>query len=210
MTPTQAPKMPDAVAESGPAKKTTAAIEPKSPPKKSEPKAKKKKPKQSRRRPKRQVKKPKPREEPKPKPAPEPPKPARRKPKGGLLDFDDGDDAALAEELGLTKKSTASAKPKKKSLPPLSNADVLSVMRGHLAEFKACNRKQKKRDSSVKGKMVIKFTVENSGKVSTVQIRTAPFRGTYVAQCIMGVVKRLRFKESGGSPKQVPFPFTVK
>ncbi len=142
---------------------------------------------------------------------PEPKKPARRKSKGGVLDFEDPDDRAFAAEAGIAQPKPSKSEPKEKKLPPLSNADVLSVMKQHLAEFKACNRKQKQIDSSVRGKMVINFTIANNGRVSAARIsaRTAQFKGTYVAKCIQGIIKRLRFPEFGGKPKKVPFPFTV-
>ncbi len=137
-------------------------------------------------------------------------KPPRHKPKGGILDFEDPDDRAFAAETGVKPKPTA-PKPEKKVLPPLSQADVLTVMKGHLAEFKACNRKQKQIDSSVRGKMVVNFTIANSGRVKSASIsgKTSQFKGTYVAKCIQNIVKRLKFPEFGGPVKKVPFPFTV-
>jgi hypothetical protein len=128
-----------------------------------------------------------------------------------VLDFEDPDDRAFAAEAGIAQPKPSKKEPKEKKLPPLSNADVLSVMKQHLAEFKACNRKQKQIDSSVRGKMVINFTIANNGRVAAARIssRTAQFKGTYVAKCIQGIIKRLKFPEFGGKPKKVPFPFTV-
>jgi len=169
------------------------------------------------RRNRRRAQKPKPRPTPRvaaKKPEPrrsEPEKPKRRKSKGGVLDFEDPDDQAFAAETGIAQPKPKKEEPKEKKLPPLSNADVLSVMKQHLAEFRACNRKQKRIDSSVRGKMVINFTIANNGRVSSSRIsaRTAQFKGTYVAKCIQGIIKRLKFPEFGGKPKKVPFPFTV-
>ncbi len=139
-------------------------------------------------------------------------KPVRTKPKGGLLDFEDDDDRAFAAETGAKPKPRAPKVEKKKERPPLSNADVLSVMKRHIAEFKACNRKQRDIDSSVRGKMVIDFTIGNNGRVKRVGIskKTAQFNKTYVAGCIRTIIKRLKFPEFSGPPKKVPFPFSVK
>jgi len=137
-------------------------------------------------------------------------KPIRhRKSSGGILDFDD--ENAFAKETGgapVAKKE----KPKEviKELPPLSNADVLGVMRKHLAEFKACNRKQQEIDRSVKGKMVVKFIINPSGRVASVATETARFKKTFVSGCISKVIKQAHFPAFGGNPKGVPFPFTVK
>jgi len=149
-----------------------------------------------------------------PPPPPEPkeeskPPPRPRKKSGSLLDFED--EAAFSDVTG-TKDPIKKAPPKpvKKELPPLSNADVLGVMRQHIAEFKACNRKQKEIDPSVKGKMVVSFIVNPSGKVGSVKVTTAQFKKTFVATCISKVIRQLSFPKFGGKPKKVPFPFTVK
>ena len=144
----------------------------------------------------------------------EQPKP--KKPSGGgLLDYEDEDDKAFDAERGMKKAEAAPAAPPpeaKKELPPLSNADVLAVMKQHLEEFKACNKEQKKRDASVQGKVVVKFTIQPDGKVSAASIdgSTSQFNGTFVAGCISKVIKQASFPEFGGGAKSVPFPFTVK
>jgi len=137
-------------------------------------------------------------------------KPIRhRKSSGGLLDFDD--ENAFAKETGgapVAKKEKPRAV--EKELPPLSNADVLGVMRKHLAEFKACNRKQQQIDRSVKGKMMVKFIINPSGRVASVAIATDKFKKTFVSGCISKVIKQAHFPAFGGKPKAVPFPFKVK
>ncbi|HOX46576.1 MAG TPA: AgmX/PglI C-terminal domain-containing protein [Myxococcota bacterium] len=143
----------------------------------------------------------------------EPPKPVKASGKG-LLDFEDEDDRALAADMGIknTAKDAPKAEPKKTELPPLSNGDVLEVMKQHIEEFKACNKEQKKRDASVQGKMVVNFTIQPDGRVSTIGLdaKTAEFKGTFVADCISQTIKRIKFPAFGGGPKSVPFPFTVK
>ena len=148
---------------------------------------------------------------PPPEPEPKPPPSRKRKKSGSLLDFED--EAAFSNVTGGGGKDPVKKPPPpppKKELPPLSNADVLGVMRQHIAEFKACNRKQKDIDPSVKGKMVVSFIVNPSGKVGTVRVTTAQFKKTFVASCISKVIRQLSFPKFGGKPKKVPFPFTVK
>jgi hypothetical protein len=148
---------------------------------------------------------------PPPEPPPEPKPPPSRKRKGSkdLLDFDD--EEAFSEVTGSKDPvKRAPPPPEKKALPPLSNADVLGVMRQHIAEFKACNRKQKGIDPSVKGKMVVSFIVNPTGKVGSVKVTTGQFKKTFVASCISKVIRQLSFPKFGGKPKKVPFPFTVK
>ena len=175
------------------------------PPKRKPPVSKKKKKK------KKVAEKPKEVAPPPPEPEPKPPPSRKRKKSGSLLDFED--EAAFSSVTGSEGKDPIKKPPPpppKKELPPLSNADVLGVMRQHIAEFKACNRKQKEIDPSVKGKMVVSFIVSPTGKVSTVKVTTKQFKKTFVATCISKVIRQLSFPKFGGKPKKVPFPFTVK
>lgn len=139
----------------------------------------------------------------------EKPPPRKAKSKGSLLDFED--EAAFSDVTGSKDPvKKAPPAPVKKELPPLNNADVLGVMRQHIAEFKACNRKQKEIDPTVKGKMVVSFVVNPNGRVGSVKVTTAQFDNTFVANCISKVIRQLSFPQFGGKPKKVPFPFTVK
>jgi hypothetical protein len=95
---------------------------------------------------------------------------------------------------------------KPKELPPLSNVDVMDVMRKHMSEFQACSQ----RDSSVKGKMMVSFVIVNEGTVSKVTTLSEEFRGSAFSECISSLIKNIRFPKFGGEPKTVPFPFTVK
>ncbi len=172
----------------------------------------KRKPPASKKRKKKRKVAEKPKESPPPPPPAEEEKPPPRKVKskrGSLLDFED--EAAFSNVTGSKDPvKAAPPKPVKKELPPLTNADVLGVMRQHIAEFKACNRKQKEIDPSVRGKMVVSFIVNPNGRVGSVRVTTAQFNKTFVASCISKVIRQLSFPKFGGKPKKVPFPFTVK
>jgi predicted Zn finger-like uncharacterized protein len=95
---------------------------------------------------------------------------------------------------------------KPKELPPLSNVDVMDVMRKHMSEFQACSQK----DSSIKGKMMVSFVIVNDGTVSKVSTLSDEFKGSGFSECISSLIKSIRFPKSSGEPKTVPFPFTVK
>ncbi|NMB76117.1 MAG: AgmX/PglI C-terminal domain-containing protein [Myxococcales bacterium] len=147
-------------------------------------------------------------------PPPEEAKPKKKIDKNDILNFrdDDEDDKALQKEMGVKRAEAAPApKPEeKKELPPRTNADVLEVMKQHLAEFQACSRKQKEVDASVQGRMVIKFVITPEGTVTKLATDTAEFKGTFVSDCIGRVINGIRFPKAGGGPMTVPFPFTVK
>lgn len=147
-------------------------------------------------------------------PPPEEAKSKKKVDKNDILNWrdDDEDDKALQKEMGV-KRTEAAAAPKpeeKKELPPRTNADVLEVMKQHLAEFQACSRKQKEMDASVQGRMVVKFVITPEGAVTKLTVDTPEFKGTFVADCIGRVISGIRFPKAGGGPMNVPFPFTVK
>lgn len=137
-------------------------------------------------------------------------RPVQRKSSSSILDFED--EKAFADATGQKKTIMKPIKPKprKKVLPPLSQSDVMEVMRGRLAEFKACTRLQKERDQSVSGKMVVTFVIETSGQVRSAKVSTRSFRNTFFGGCITKIISQLRFPKFGGKPKTVPFPFTIK
>jgi hypothetical protein len=92
------------------------------------------------------------------------------------------------------------------ALSPLSDSDVMAVMRAHRDEFSVCVQKY----PSVKDKMVVSFVIANDGVVSSVATLTEEFKGTAYEECVRSEIQKIRFPQFGGEPKTVRFPFTVK
>lgn len=91
----------------------------------------------------------------------------------------------------------------------LSKADVWPAVRENMSKFKECIRKQAKTGESVKGRMVVEFIVDASGRVLDVRISASKFKGTAVANCISKIIRQLRFPEFSGEPRTVSLPFQV-
>ncbi|MBE2249177.1 MAG: adventurous gliding motility protein GltJ [Myxococcus sp.] len=161
-------------------------------------------------------------EKPEPAPAPvaEKKEPAKSGGDGDSFDdlFGDGKKRPVKEE--------ASAQPEKKKptvyVPPppggagggdlkdeLNQSDILEVVSGSKAALGRCAEEQRKREPGTTGRLVMKWSIQTSGKVSNVGVVTEEFKGTYMAGCVGGVIKAMTFPrhKKAGEPVQFPFKF---
>ncbi|QAT84038.1 adventurous gliding motility protein AgmX [Corallococcus coralloides] len=131
---------------------------------------------------------------------------------GGDDDFD---------ELFGTKKPTA-AKPASKPtatayIPPepgggtlvrLQQSDIMQVVLNNKPAIVKCVNEQKQKDPSLSGKLVMRWTVQTSGKTTGVSCRTDEFRTSYMATCITGLIKSWSFPRHQKQGEPIDFPFT--
>ncbi len=126
---------------------------------------------------------------------PEPPKKKQQKGSDSLLDFE-GDQSPKGSQGGLPKT--------------LAQEQILEVVKANIGRIKACMVEQAKRDSSVKGKLIIGWEIQPNGKTKGVQIKTPQFKGTYIGTCISSVVSDFTFPKFSGPPIPIEFPFNIK
>ncbi|RKH64629.1 DUF4339 domain-containing protein [Corallococcus interemptor] len=131
---------------------------------------------------------------------------------GGDDDFD---------ELFGTKKPAA-AKPATKPtatayIPPepgggtldrLQQSDIMQVVLNNKPAIVKCVNEQKQKDPSLSGKLVMRWTVQTSGKTTNVSCRTDEFRSSYMATCITGLIKSWSFPKHQKQGEPIDFPFT--
>ncbi|RKH20930.1 DUF4339 domain-containing protein [Corallococcus sp. CA047B] len=132
---------------------------------------------------------------------------------GGDDDFD---------ELFGTKKAPASTKPAGKTtatayIPPepgggtlerLQQSDIMQVVLNNKPSIVKCVNEQKAKDPSLSGKLVMRWTVQTSGKTSSVSCRTDEFSKSYMATCITGLIKGWSFPKHQKQGDPIDFPFT--
>lgn len=124
------------------------------------------------------------------------------------------------DELFGTKK--APAKPASKPtatayIPPepgggtlerLQQSDIMQVVLNNKPAIVKCVNEQKQKDPSLSGKLVMRWTVQTSGKTSNVSCRTDEFRSSYMATCITGLIKSWSFPKHQKQGEPIDFPFT--
>ena len=103
------------------------------------------------------------------------------------------------------------------ALPQASNADglsqsqVKSAMRPYMQAVRECINRQHELDSSVTGRVDLSFTIGNRGRISKVQVLTEDHVRTYIAGCVGGVLRSVKFPRFSGKPVVVPhFPVPLK
>jgi hypothetical protein len=141
-----------------------------------------------------------PKDPPKADPPPPPPPPIEKatKAKAGcdpVLDFD-------CKPSGGGGKEPAKAAGKE----TLEKGDILPVVRDNLPKVKACGAK-----SGATGTVKMSWKIGKDGKPTDVAIADAKWGGTPVGNCVVGVVKAMRFPAySGKAPPPVSIPLPLQ
>ncbi|MEW6432475.1 MAG: adventurous gliding motility protein GltJ [Myxococcota bacterium] len=153
---------------------------------------------------------------PEPKPAKEPKE--SPKPSGG------GDDD-FAAAFGVPKdpepKRTAKTEPgsskKDVYIPPapgatnvkesLGSSDIMEVVLANKAALTKCAETQRQKDPGTSGKLVMRWTIQTSGRTSNVGVVSEEFKGTYMASCVGGLIKSWQFPKHKQQGEPVTFPF---
>jgi hypothetical protein len=93
----------------------------------------------------------------------------------------------------------------------LSGAQLKNAMRPYMQAMRNCVEQQSDLDSSVTGRMDLSFTVGNRGRITQVRVLTEEHVRTYVAGCVGGVLRSVKFPRFSGKPVVVPhFPLPLK
>jgi predicted Zn finger-like uncharacterized protein len=152
-----------------------------------------------------------PRPEPETRPAP---KVVERQP-AGEVESDDFD-----ELFGTKKQPKAEPKQEPKPVayvPPepgggvpekLQQSDIMAVVLANKPAIVKCVNEQKKKDPALSGKLVMRWSIQPSGKTTSVSCRTDEFRSTYMASCISGLIKGWNFPRHKKQGDPIDFPFT--
>jgi len=161
-------------------------------------------------------------------PVEKPPKEEKSKPviepKGTKDEFDDAfgtgkpekketkAEKASEESSGGTKKSSVYIPPapgQGGSIPEtLGQADVMEVVKANIGAIKKCVDEQKQKEPGSSGKLVMKWTIQTSGKATKVEVQSEEFKSSYIAGCVGGLIKQWQFpKHKTAMAEPVVFPF---
>ncbi|RKH61881.1 adventurous gliding motility protein GltJ [Corallococcus aberystwythensis] len=131
---------------------------------------------------------------------------------GGDDDFDElfGTKKAAATKPASKPTATAYIPPEPGGGTPerLQQSDIMQVVLNNKPSIVKCVNEQKQKDPSLSGKLVMRWTVQTSGKTTSVSCRTDEFRSSYMATCITGLIKSWSFPKHQKQGDPIDFPFT--
>lgn len=90
----------------------------------------------------------------------------------------------------------------------LQRSDIMEVVLNNKPAIVKCVNEQKKKDPMLSGKLVMRWTIQTSGKTSSVTCKTDEFKSTYMASCISGLIKGWAFPKHKKQGEPIDFPFT--
>lgn len=111
--------------------------------------------------------------------------------------------AAAKEDSGSSGDNGAAKK-------KLSKSDVQSTIRKYNGRIGACAKTRN--SGKLSGTVNVKFTVSASGKVSgaTLHSSSSKFKGTDVGNCVVGVVRAMKFPASQSNTPISKYPFILR
>ncbi len=123
--------------------------------------------------------------------------------KGGDAAVNTGGAQAEKAVKGDVKRKNAAAVD---GIGELDSKEVNRIIGQKMAAVKGCYERALRRNPSLKGKLVIRFTISGSGKV-TFAVAVENDLTPEVAQCVVDAFKRFRFPEPEGGSLTMESPF---
>lgn len=154
--------------------------------------------------------------EPKAPPPPKETKSSTKEPEGDDFDSVFGKAPKDSSSKKETKTDSASAK-KDVYIPPapggtnvkesLGSSDIMEVVLANKGGLAKCAETQRQKDPGTSGKLVMRWTIQTSGRTSNVGVVSEEFKGTYMASCVGGLIKSWQFPKHKQQGEPVTFPF---
>ena len=89
----------------------------------------------------------------------------------------------------------------------LDPSAIAKVVKSRLTAVKECYERELKRNPQLAGKVVIRFTIEEDGRVAAVTVEESTLGDPAVGSCIVSRFERFRFPKPEGGAVTVSYPF---
>jgi hypothetical protein len=90
----------------------------------------------------------------------------------------------------------------------LTREEIARVVKQHLREIQYCYEKNLLRNSKLKGKLIMEWTIVRTGRVGLVKTRFDSMRSSHVARCVSKNIREWTFPlPRGGGTVEVEYPF---
>lgn len=90
----------------------------------------------------------------------------------------------------------------------LGQSDIMQVVLANKSSIVKCVQQQKAADPDLSGKLVMRWTVQTSGRVTGVSCQSPEFKDTQMASCVAGLIKSWNFPRHRKQGDAINFPFT--
>lgn len=134
----------------------------------------------------------------------------------GLTDADLGDTTSAAVDTGTTKEvkvrgrvSAASAEDVFGS-GNLDKTAISGVVQRRLGAIKSCYERELKANPTLAGKIVVQFTIQESGRVGDVKVVSDSTSAPNVGKCIVTQISHFRFPSPEGGSVTASYPFVLQ
>jgi outer membrane biosynthesis protein TonB len=92
----------------------------------------------------------------------------------------------------------------------LSKAEVDKVIGKHWSKISRCYERGLRKSPNLSGKLTVSWKVTSSGKTAQVKQVLSSLGSPQVSQCIMKIIKKLRFPKPKGGAVKIKYPFVFK
>jgi len=90
----------------------------------------------------------------------------------------------------------------------LGQSDIMQIVVSNKPSILGCVADQKKRDPSLSGRIVMRWSIQPNGRTSSISCQSDEFKGSPVAGCIGGLIKGWTFPKHRVQGDPINFPFT--
>ncbi|RMG20127.1 MAG: hypothetical protein D6729_03505, partial [Deltaproteobacteria bacterium] len=92
----------------------------------------------------------------------------------------------------------------------LSRAEVIETINKHLGAIQGCYERALLKNPSLSGKITFEWTVRPSGRVSNPREKSSTLSSPQVSQCIIRVIRKMRFPKPRGGEVIIAYPFMFR
>jgi TonB family protein len=89
----------------------------------------------------------------------------------------------------------------------LDSGAIASVVKSKISGIKYCYEKELKNNPKLAGKVVVNFTIGETGEVTAYKVENSTINNAEVEQCILRMVRRWKFPPPSGGTVNVSYPF---
>jgi len=111
---------------------------------------------------------------------------------------------------GKVRGSVSSVRALAKVSGQLSREEVIKVINSKLGPIQGCYEKQLSRKPNLGGKITFEWTVQKSGRVSAAHQKTSTMSDAKVSQCILSVIRSMKFPKPRGGEVVIAYPFMFR